>query len=141
MNNYINQTQNEIIDEFSKFNDFFEIYEYLIQLGKNLEKVNEIIQTDDYIVGGCQSQVWLKADIKKEKIHYFAYSDSLLINGIISLILKVLNDNNPEDIINADLFFIEKIGLKSNLSPTRGNGLISIIKQMKSYAEKATNNF
>ncbi len=141
MNNYINQTQNEIIDEFSKFNDFFEIYEYLIQLGKNLEKVNEIIQTDDYIVGGCQSQVWLKADIKKEKIHYFAYSDSLLINGIISLILKVLNDNKPEDIINADLFFIEKIGLKSNLSPTRGNGLISIIKQMKSYAEKATNNF
>lgn len=137
MNDDIDKKQNEIIDDFSKLNDWFEVYEYLINLGKNLEPVDEKIQTDDYIISGCQSQVWLKADIKKEKIHFSIYSDSLIVKGMISLLLKVLNDKKPQDIVKTDLYFIEKIGLKSNLSPSRANGLWSIIKNMRSYAEKA----
>jgi cysteine desulfuration protein SufE len=134
----IDEIQDEIIQRFSKFKDWFEIYEYLIQMGKKFEAVDQDILNDDYLISGCQSQVWLKADITKEKIHYSAYSDSLIVNGLISLLLKVLNDKNPQDISNADLYFIEKIGLKSNLSPSRANGLSSIIKNIKSYAEKAS---
>ena len=140
MNDDIDKKQNDIIDDFSKLNDWFEIYEYLIKLGKNLEPIDEKIQTDDYVISGCQSQVWLKADIKKEKIHYSIHSDSLIVKGMISLLLKVLNDENPRDILETDLYFIEQIGLKSNLSPSRANGLMSIIKNMKSFAEKAIKN-
>jgi cysteine desulfuration protein SufE len=136
----IDKIQNEIIKDFSKLKDWFEIYEYLIQLGKNFESVDQNILNDDNLISGCQSQVWLKADFTKEKIHYSAYSDSLIVKGMISLLLKVLNERNPQDIVNTDLYFIEKIGLKSNLSPSRSNGLRSIIKNMKLYAEKAIKN-
>ena len=113
----------------------FEIYEYLIQIGKYLEFVDEKILTDDYSLSGCQSNVWLKAGIKYEKIHYIAYSDSLIVRGIIFLLLDILNDKKPEDVVKADLYFIEKIGLKTNLSLSRTNGLMSIINYMKSSAE------
>jgi cysteine desulfuration protein SufE len=140
MSNGIDEIQDDIIQDFSKFKDWFEIYENLIKMGKNFESADQNILNDDNLISGCQSQVWLKADITKEKIHYSAYSDSLIVKGMISLLLKVLNEKNPQDIVNADLYFIEKIGLKSNLSPSRANGLRAIIKNLKSYAEKAIKN-
>lgn len=136
----INKIQDEIIKDFSKLKDWFEIYEYLIQMGKKIEYDDKDILNDENLISGCQSQVWLKADISKGNIHYSAYSDSLIVKGMVSLLLKVLNDKNPQEIVNADLYFIEKTSLKTNLSPSRANGLRSIIKNMKSYAEKAIKN-
>ena len=136
----INEMQDAVIQKFSLLNDWFEIYEYLIQMGKKFEAVDQDILNDDYLISGCQSKVWLKADIKNKKIHYSAYSDSLIVKGMISLLLTAINDKNPQDIVNADLYFIEKIGLKSNLSPSRANGLFSIINSMKLYAEEAMKN-
>jgi len=140
MYNDIDKVQDEIIQDFSKFNDWFEIYEYLIQIGKKFKPVDETLLIDEYSISGCQSKVWLKADIIEERIHYSAYSDSLIVKGIISLLLKVLNNNTPTDVVNADLYFIEKIGLGSNLSPSRSNGLMSIIKNMRLYAKKVMKN-
>jgi cysteine desulfuration protein SufE len=131
MKNNINKTQDEIINDFSKLNDWFDKYEFLIQLGKNLEPVDEEILTDENSINGCQSQLWLKADINNGKIHYFAYSDSLIVKGMLFLLLKVLNDNTPHDIIKSDLYFINKIGLTTNLSPSRANGLMNIVKQIR----------
>lgn len=140
MSKEINNIQDEIIKDFSKLNDGFEKYEYLINLGKNLKPLDERLKTDENSIHGCQSQVWLKAEIKNDKIHFLADSDSLIVKGMISLLLKILNNQHPEDIINSDLYFIEKIGLNSTLSPSRANGLMSIVKQIKAYA-KLTNNF
>ena len=140
MNKNMKKTQDEIIKEFSNINDWYDKYKYIIKQGKNLEPVDEIIKSEEYSISNCQSQVWLNAEINNKKIHYYANSDSLIVKGILSLLLRVLNDNKPEDIINADLYFIEKTGLKSSLSPSRANGLMSIIEHIKTYAEKATNS-
>ena len=134
MNIKINKIQDEIIEEFSKLNDWFDKYEYLIKLGKSLESLDENLKSDENSIIGCQSQVWLIAEMSDEKIHYLADSDSLITKGIISLLFRVLNDQYPEDIVNADLYFIDKIGLNSNLSPSRVNGMMSILKQIKSFA-------
>ena len=140
MLNKLNKIQEGIIEEFSKLNDWFDKYEYLINLGKTLEPIDEKLKTDDNYIRGCQSQVWLKAVINDERIHYIADSDSLITKGMISLLFRVLNNQYPEDIANVDLYFIDKIGLNSNLSPSRVNGLNSIVKQIKSYAEMASKN-
>ena len=130
----INKIQDEIIEEFSKLNDWFDKYEYLIKIGKSLDSLDKNLKSDENSISGCQSQVWLIAEMSDEKIHYLADSDSLITKGIISLLFRVLNDQYPEDIVNADLYFIDKIGLNSNLSPSRVNGLMSILKQIKSFA-------
>ncbi|MFW6121565.1 MAG: SufE family protein [Petrotogales bacterium] len=139
MSKKINKIQDMIIEEFSKLNDWFDKYEYLINLGKTLEPADEKLKTEENSIGGCQSKVWLKAEITDKKIHYLADSDSLIVRGMISLLLRVVNNQYPEDIVNADLYFIDRIGLNSNLSPTRVNGLMSILKQIKSYAKMAPN--
>ena len=139
MNKKINEIQDKIIEEFSKLNDWFDKYEYLIDLGKSLDPIDEKLKTEENSISGCQSQVWLKAEIRDERIHYLADSESLITKGMISLLLRVLNNRYPENIVNADLYFIDKIGLNSNLSPTRVNGLMFIVKQIKSYAKIAPN--
>ena len=136
MSEKINKIQDEIIEEFSTLNDWFDKYEYLINLGKSLEPLDEKLKSEENSIRGCQSQVWIKAEMRDERIHYLADSDSLIIKGMISLLLRVLNNHYPEDIINSDLYFIDKIGLNSNLSPARVNGLMSIVKQIKSSAKR-----
>ena len=134
----INTIQDEIIEEFSQINDWLDKYEYLIKLGKNLESIDKKIKTEKNSISGCQSQVWIKAELCDGKIQYLIDSDSLITKGIISLFLRVLNNQYPEDVINSDLYFIDKIGLNSNLSPVRVNGLMSIVRHIKSSAEMAT---
>ena len=137
MSKKINKSQDEVIEEFSKLNDWFDKYEYLIKLGKSLEPLDEKLKSEENSISGCQSQVWIKAEMRDERIHYLADSDSLITKGMISLLLRVLNNQYPENIINSDLYFIDKIGLNSNLSPARVNGLMSIVKQIRSSAEMA----
>jgi cysteine desulfuration protein SufE len=137
MSKKINTIQDEIIDEFSTLNDWFDKYEYLINRGKSLEPADEKLKSEENSISGCQSQVWIKAEMRDERIHYLADSDSLITKGMISLLLRVLNNQFPEDIVNSDLYFIDKIDLNSNLSPARVNGLMSIVKQIKSSAEIA----
>ena len=137
MSKKINTTQDEIIEEFSILNDWFDKYEYLINRGKSLESMDEKLKSEKNSISGCQSQVWIKAEMRDERIHYLADGDSLIIKGMISLLLRVLNNQFPEDIVNSDLYFIDKIDLNSNLSPARVNGLMSIVKQIKSSAEVA----
>ena len=139
MSKKINNIQDEIIEEFSNLNDWFDKYEYMIKLGKSLESSDENLKSDDNSISGCQSQVWLKAEMNNDKIHFLADSDSLITKGIISLLLRVFNDQYPKDIVNAELYFIDKIGLNSNLSPSRVNGLMSILKQIKSSAKEIFN--
>jgi len=139
MSKKINTIQDEIIDEFSTLNDWFDKYEYLINRGKSLEPADEKLKSEENSISGCQSQVWIKAEMRDERIHYLADSDSLIIKGMISLLLRVLNNQSPENIVNSDLYFIDKIGLNSNLSPARVNGLMSIVKQIKSSAKIALN--
>lgn len=125
-----------IIEEFTKLDDWFDKYEYLISLGKKLEPLDEKLKNEENSISGCQSNVWIKAEIQDKKVNYLADSDSLIVKGMISLLLRVLNNQHPKDIVNTDLYFIDKIGLSSNLSPSRANGLMSIIKQIKSYAKQ-----
>lgn len=129
----INDIQNEIIEDFSLFDDWMEKYEYIIDMGKSLPLIDEKFKTDDYIIKGCQSKVWLKAEKEGDRVNFYADSDAVITKGIISMLIKVLSGQRPEEIANADLYFIEKIGLKEHLSPTRSNGLVSMIKQMKYY--------
>jgi cysteine desulfuration protein SufE len=138
MSERINKIQDKIINEFSKFDDWFEKYEYLIELGRNLKPLDEKYKTEENSISGCQSQLWIASKIKGEKIQFFADSDSLITKGMISIILRVVSNNEPKDIIDANLYFIEKIGLKTNLSPLRANGLQSILKHIKNSAEKFT---
>ena len=139
MSKKINKIQDEIIEEFSTLNEWFDKYEYLINRGKSLGPLDEKLKSEENSISGCQSQVWIKAEMRDERIHYLADSDSLIIKGMISLLLRVLNNQFPEDIVNSDLYFIDKIGLNSNLSPVRVNGLMSIVKQIKSSAKIALN--
>lgn len=130
----IKELEEEITDEFALFDDWMEKYEHIIELGKDLPLIDEQYKTEDYIIKGCQSQVWLHAENKNGKISFTADSDAIITKGIISLLIRVFNDQKPEEIINAELDFIDEIGLKEHLSPTRSNGLLSMIKQIKTYA-------
>ena len=130
----INEIQDAIIDEFSFFGDWMEKYEYIIELGKDLPLIDAQYKTEDYLVRGCQSKVWLHASLEDEKVIFKADSDAIITKGIIGLLIRVLSGHSPQDILDADLYFLDKIGLKEHLSPTRANGLVSMLKQMKLYA-------
>jgi cysteine desulfuration protein SufE len=128
------EIESEIISEFALSDDWMDKYNYLIELGKSLPLIDPQYKTDQYIITGCQSQVWLHATYKEGKVFFTADSDAIITKGIVNLLIRVLSGQAPEDIINADLSFIEATGLREHLSPTRSNGLTSMIKQMKLYA-------
>lgn len=130
----INEKQDEIIEEFSMFDDWMDRYSLLIELGNSLGDLDTKYKTGDNLIDGCQSRVWLQAEYMDGKVIFHAESDAVIVKGIIALLIKVLSGHTPDEIINADLYFIERIGLKEHLSPTRSNGLLSMVKQMKFYA-------
>lgn len=130
----INEIQDELIDDFALFTDWMEKYEYIIQLGKELPLIDEQYKTDDNLIRGCQSRVWLHADYKDGKVIFTADSDAVITKGLVSMVVKVLSDHSPAEIANAELYFVDKVGLREHLSITRSNGLLSMIKQMKLYA-------
>ena len=130
----INEKQDEIIDEFSGIDDWMDKYGYIIDLGNTLSPIEEKYKTPDHLIEGCQSRVWLNAEYKDGKVEYTADSDAIIVKGIISLLISVLSDHTPDEIINSDLHFIDDIGLSEHLSPTRSNGLLAMVKQMKMYA-------
>lgn len=127
----IEEIENEIIEEFDVFEDWMGKYEYLIDLGKSLPLINEKYKTEDKIIKGCQSRVWMHSELVNGKIIFTADSDAIITKGMVALMIRVLSNHTPDEIINAKLDFIEKIGLTQHLSPTRSNGLVSMIKQMK----------
>ncbi len=130
----IAEIQQDIVDEFSMFDDWMQKYEYLIELGKDLPLIDEQYKKEENLIKGCQSQVWLHAENDGEKVLYTADSDAILTKGLIALMIRVLSGQKPKDIVAADMSFIDQIGLKEHLSPTRANGLASMVKQMKYYA-------
>lgn len=130
----INEIQDGIIEDFSVFEDWMDKYAYLIELGGELPAFDEAHRTDSNLIKGCQSKVWFNAEYVDGKIVFTADSDAIITKGIASLLIKVMSNQSPEDILNADLYFIEKIGLTQHLSPTRSNGLLSMVKQIKIYA-------
>ncbi len=131
----INQIQDEIIEEFSVYEEWLDKYEYLIELGNSLEVIDESQKTPDNIIQGCQSRVWLDCKMSDDgTLTFTADSDAIITKGIIALLIRAVNNQKPQDIIDADLYFIEQIGLKENLSPTRANGLLAMIKQIRYYA-------
>ena len=130
----INERQDEIIEEFSGFDDWMDKYQLLIDLGNEQEPLDERYKTESNLIEGCQSRVWLQADYIDGKIHFSAESDALIVKGIVTLLIRVLSDSTPQEILDADLYFIEQIGLKEHLSPTRSNGLVAMVKQMRMYA-------
>ena len=130
----INERQDEVIEEFEMFDDWMDKYEYLISLGKELPLIEESKKVEENIIKGCQSRVWLAADLKDSKVQFTADSDAIITKGIISLMIRVLTDASPKEIMETELYFIDKVGLKEHLSPTRSNGLVSMVKQMKMYA-------
>ncbi len=130
----INERQDEVIEEFEMFEDWMDKYEYLISLGKELPLIDEQKKMDENIIKGCQSRVWLAAELDNDKVQFTADSDAIITKGIISLMIRVLTDSSPQEILETELYFIDKVGLKEHLSPTRSNGLVSMVKQMKMYA-------
>ena len=139
----INEIQDEIIEEFSGFDDWMDKYQLLIDLGNELTHLDERYKTEQNLIDGCQSRVWLQADLVDgsstgsetvKVIHFSAESDALIVKGIVSLLIRVLSDHTPQEILDADLYFIEEIGLKEHLSPTRSNGLVAMVKQIRAYA-------
>ncbi|MEH6618402.1 SufE family protein [Maribacter arcticus] len=130
----IKDIQEEIIDEFSMFDDWMQRYEYMIDLGKSLPLINEAYKTEDNIIKGCQSKVWVHAELENNKLIFTADSDAIITKGIIAILIRVFSNQKPQDILDADTQFIDEIGLKEHLSPTRANGLVSMIKQLKLYA-------
>lgn len=130
----LNQVQDQIIEDFSVFDNWMDRYQQLIELGKDLKPIDEAKRTDQYLIKGCQSKVWLDAEMVDGRIYFTADSDAIITKGIVALLIKVLDGRTPQEIIDADLYFIDKIGLKENLSPTRSNGLVSMVKQMRLYA-------
>ena len=131
----INEIQDEIIEEFSGFDDWMDKYQLLIDLGNEQEPLADKYKTEQNLIDGCQSRVWLQADLTPTGvIHFSAESDALIVKGIVALLIRVLSDHTPQEILDADLYFIEQIGLKEHLSPTRSNGLLAMVKQMKMYA-------
>jgi len=130
----IKEIQEEIIDEFNLFDDWMERYEYLIELGRSLPLIDQQYKLDENIIKGCQSKVWLHSEMNHTKIDFTADSDAILTKGLVALLLRVFSNQTPEDILKADTLFIDEIGLKEHLSPTRANGLVSMLKQIKLYA-------
>ena len=130
----INEIQDEIIDEFSGFDDWMDKYQLLIDLGNEQEPLDEKYKIESNLIDGCQSRVWLQADYVDGKLNFTAESDALIVKGIVALLIRVLSGHTPQEILDADLYFIEKIGLKEHLSPTRSNGLLAMVKQMRVYA-------
>lgn len=130
----IQEIQEEIVDEFSMFDDWMQRYEYMIDLGKSLPLIEEKYKIDENIIKGCQSKVWVHAEMKNEKIEFTADSDAIITKGIIAILIRVFSGQHPKQIMDADTSFIDEIGLKEHLSPTRANGLVSMIKQLKMYA-------
>ncbi len=130
----IKEIQEEIVDEFSMFDDWMQRYEYIIELGKNLPLIAEAAKTDDNLIKGCQSKVWLQGQQNEDKIVFTADSDAILTKGIIAILIRAFSNQKAADILNAEMDFIDEIGLKEHLSPTRANGLVSMIKNIKMYA-------
>ena len=130
----INELQDEVIEEFSDFDDWMDKYQLLIDMGSEQEALDEKYKTDQNLIDGCQSRVWLQADLVDGKIIFQAESDALIVKGIVALLVKVVSGHTPDEILDNDLYFIEKIGLKEHLSPTRSNGLLAMVKQMRMYA-------
>lgn len=130
----INELQDEVIEEFQDFDDWMDKYQLLIDLGGDLEALDEKYKNDSNLIDGCQSRVWLQADLQDGKMHLQADSDALIVKGIIALLIRVLSDHTPQEILDTDLYFIEQIGLKDHLSPTRSNGLLAMIKKIRMYA-------
>ena len=130
----IQEIQHEIVDEFSLFDDWMQRYEYMIDLGKSLPLINDQFKTEDNIIKGCQSKVWVHAELEDDKVVFTADSDAIITKGIIAILIRAFSNQHPKAIIDADMDFIDEIGLKEHLSPTRANGLVSMIKQLKLYA-------
>ena len=130
----INEIQDEIIEEFAGFDDWMDKYQLLIDLGNDQEPLDEKYKVESNLIDGCQSRVWLQADYEDGVIRFTAESDALIVKGIVALLIRVLSGHTPQEILDADLYFIEKIGLKEHLSPTRSNGLLAMVKQMRVYA-------
>lgn len=130
----INEIQDQIIEEFADFDDWMDRYQLLIDLGSSQPKLDDKYKTEQNLIDGCQSRVWLQADMKDGLLHFQAESDALIVKGIVALLVRVLSDHTPEEILSADLYFIESIGLREHLSPTRSNGLLAMLRQMKLYA-------
>lgn len=130
----INQVQQRIVDDFNQFDDWMDKYALLIELGNGLQPIDEKYKAPQNIIEGCQSRVWLMAEMENGLVYYKAESDAILVKGIVALLLEVFSGRTPDEILNADLFFIEKIGLREHLSPTRSNGLLAMIRQIRLYA-------
>ncbi|MBQ8422897.1 MAG: SufE family protein [Coprobacter sp.] len=130
----INEIQDEVIEEFSAFDDWMDKYALLIELGNAQEPLDEKYKTENYLIEGCQSRVWLCAEYNAGVVTYRAESDAVIVKGIVSLLIKVLSGHTPQEILDADLYFVKEIGLSEHLSPTRSNGLVAMIKQMRLYA-------
>ena len=130
----INELQDEVIEEFSDFDDWMDKYQMLIDMGSEQAPLDEKYKTEQNLIDGCQSRVWLQADLIEGKVHFSAESDALIVKGIVALLVRVLSDHTPQEILDADLYFIDRIGLREHLSPTRSNGLGAMLKQMKMYA-------
>ena len=130
----INEAQDEIIGEFSVFDEWLDKYEYLIELSGSLPAIGEEHRNEQFLIRGCQSRVWVDAELRDGKIYFTADSDAIITKGIFALLIRVLSGRTPQEIVDSDLYFIDRIGLRENLSPTRANGLLAMIKQMKLYA-------
>lgn len=130
----INELQDQVIDEFSVFDDWMDKYALLIDLGNSLPPLDERYKTESNLIEGCQSRVWLQADYVDGKVIFRGESDAVIVKGIVSLLIQILSGHTPQEIIDADLYFIERVGLKEHLSPTRSNGLVAMVKQMRLYA-------
>jgi cysteine desulfuration protein SufE len=130
----INEIQDTIIEEFSAFDDWMDKYNLLIDIGKDLPLIDPKFRIKDFLIEGCQSRVWLRPEFDGQKIHFSADSDAIITRGIVALLIRVLSGRTPDEIISAELYFIDRIGLRQNLSPTRSNGLLSMVRQIKLYA-------
>lgn len=130
----INEIQDQIIEEFSMFEDWMDRYNYLIELGNDLPEIDPKFKIEENLISGCQSKVWLNAEYENGNLRFTADSDAIIVKGITALLIRVLNNQPASEIMNTDLYFIDKIGLKENLSPTRSNGLVAMVKKMKLYA-------
>jgi cysteine desulfuration protein SufE len=130
----INEAQDEVVEEFSDFDDWMDKYQMLIDLGNDLDALDEKYKTEQNLIDGCQSRVWVQCNYEDGLLKFSADSDALIVKGIIALLIQVLSGHTPKEILDADLYFIDKIGLKEHLSPTRSNGLLAMIKQIKAYA-------
>lgn len=130
----INETQDEIIDEFSDIEDWMDKYQMIIDLGSEQPPIKPEYKTDSNLIDGCQSRVWLQADLIDGKVHFQAESDALIVKGIVALLVRVLSNHTPDEILDSDLYFINRIGLQEHLSPTRSNGLVAMVKKMRMYA-------